>query len=134
LTGSQSPRRALKGGRRRPSSKKPVFSSSQDGTAKSRPSESRLGYGREDYYVGGHPLWQILRGVFQMKQKPFVLAGTCLISAIFMRPPPGCSGLSLPEVVAFYRAEQMARLRKNAPLPSAGETACPLKSTEAVRP
>lgn len=82
------------------------------GTAGRGPLMARFRHGQEDYYVGGHPLWQVLRGTFQMRRKPFVLGGLFLILGYFwamaqrmQRPVP-------PELIAFHRTEQMARLRK----------------------
>lgn len=82
------------------------------GTASRSQLRARFRHGQEDYYVGGHPLWQVLRGTFQMQEKPFVLGGLCLVlgyfSAMIKRMPRPVS----PELIAFRRAEQMARLRK----------------------
>ncbi len=73
---------------------------------------ARFRHGEEDYYVGGHPLWQVLRSTFQMSKRPFVLGGLFLMLgylwAMVGRVPRPVS----PELVAFHRAEQMARLRK----------------------
>jgi len=62
--------------------------------------------------VGGHPLWQVLRGLFQMKSEPLVLGGLCLMagyaSAWAMRRPS-----PIPtELREFHRREQMDRLRR----------------------
>jgi len=73
---------------------------------------ARFRHGQEDYYVGGHPLWQVLRGIFQMREKPYVFGGLLLLAGYawalvtrMQRPIP-------PELIAFHRAEQMARLRQ----------------------
>jgi glycosyltransferase involved in cell wall biosynthesis len=82
------------------------------GTADRGPLMARFRHGQEDYYVGGHPLWQVLRSAFQMSKRPFVLGGLCLLLgylwAMVGRVPRPVSA----ELVAFHRAEQMARLRK----------------------
>ena len=68
-------------------------------------------YGQKAYYVGGHPLWELLRGIFRMRTKPRVLGGlyfqTGFVWAAITRmerPVP-------VELVAFHRSEQMSRLR-----------------------
>jgi glycosyltransferase involved in cell wall biosynthesis len=66
----------------------------------------------EDYYVGGHPLWQVLRGIFQMKEKPFVLGGLFLIFGYFWAMVKRTPRPVSPELIAFHQGEQMARLRK----------------------
>jgi poly-beta-1,6-N-acetyl-D-glucosamine synthase len=70
----------------------------------------RFHYGTKAYYVGGHPLWEALRGVFQMKEKPFILAGLFFhagyLWAMLRRTPRAVT----PDLMAFHRQEQMARL------------------------
>ena len=69
-------------------------------------------YGQKAYYVGGHPLWELLRGVFRMRTKPLLLGGlyfqTGFLWAALTRMPRPVS----PELMGFHRAEQMARLRR----------------------
>jgi glycosyltransferase involved in cell wall biosynthesis len=72
----------------------------------------RYRYGQKAYYVGAHPLWAFLRGLFQMRQKPLIVGGllfqfgywSSLIKRV-PRPVP-------PELIAFHRREQMSRLRR----------------------
>jgi len=68
-------------------------------------------YGQKDYYLGGHPLWQLFRCAYRTTRPPYVIGGACLLAGYvtawarrMKRPIP-------PELVAFQRAEQMARLR-----------------------
>ena len=72
----------------------------------------RFHYGTKAYYVGGHPLWETLRGVFQMKDKPLIVGGLFFqagyLWAFLRRMPRAVS----PELLAFHREEQMARLRR----------------------
>jgi hypothetical protein len=82
------------------------------GTAESGALKARFHYGRKAYYVGGHPLWELLRGVFQMQTAPIVFGGLCFIAGYLWaaltrmaRPVPA-------ELMAFHRGEQMARLRR----------------------
>jgi hypothetical protein len=86
-------------------------------------------YGRKAYYVGGHPLWAVLRGCFQMKNKPVILSGLLFqlgfFWALITRMPRAVS----PELMAFHRAEQMARLKQMLSLPRrAGGFAAPASS------
>jgi glycosyltransferase involved in cell wall biosynthesis len=82
------------------------------GTADRTLLRARFHHGQKDYMVGGHPLWQVLRGVFQMKNPPLVLGGLCLIlgyaSAWAMRTPS-----PVPRALReFHRREQADRLRR----------------------
>jgi hypothetical protein len=69
-------------------------------------------HGKKDYYLGGHPLWQVFRGVYQMTRRPYVVGGLGLLSgygwALLRRMEQPISG----ELIRFHRAEQMARLRR----------------------
>jgi len=69
----------------------------------------RSGYG--DYMLGVHPLWQLLRSVYQMKGKPFFLSGFLLLTgycwALLTHPPKPVS----EEFVRFRRKEQMIWLQ-----------------------
>jgi glycosyltransferase involved in cell wall biosynthesis len=82
------------------------------GTADRNPLRARFRHGQEEYLVGGHPIWQLLRALFQMKNPPLVLGGLCLLagyaSAWAAREPS-----AIPSALRdFHRREQMARLRK----------------------
>jgi biofilm PGA synthesis N-glycosyltransferase PgaC len=82
------------------------------GTADRSPLRARFRHGREEYLVGGHPLWQALRGVFQMKNQPLVLGGLCLMAGytsawLSRKPSPVPAALR-----EFHRREQLIRLRR----------------------
>ncbi len=81
------------------------------GTAESGILRTRFFYGVKAYYTGGHPLWSILRGFYIMPRQPMFIGG-CMFQAGYMsawlrRLPRVVS----PELMAFHRGEQMARLR-----------------------
>jgi len=76
---------------------------------------TRFHYGCKAYYVGGHPLWELLRGFFQMRERPWILGGLWfqlgyLWSALTRMPRPVS-----PELRTFHREEQMTRLRQLLP-------------------
>jgi hypothetical protein len=81
------------------------------GTAERNPIAARFRLGREDYSLGGHPLWQVLRGILQLRTRPFVLGGVSLVLGYFWAMATGVERPVSPELMAFHRAEQMARLR-----------------------
>jgi glycosyltransferase involved in cell wall biosynthesis len=90
------------------------------GTADRSPLKARFRHGQEEYLVGGHPLWQLLRSVFQMKNPPVVLGGLSLLAGY------GCAWLSRkpspvpPDLRRFHRREQMRRLRRMIGLGTSG--------------
>jgi biofilm PGA synthesis N-glycosyltransferase PgaC len=82
------------------------------GTADRSLWRARFNHGQKDYLVGGHPVWQLFRGVFQMRSRPVVVGGACLIagylSAWAMRKTTAVPA----DLRAFHRGEQLDRLRR----------------------
>jgi poly-beta-1,6-N-acetyl-D-glucosamine synthase len=67
--------------------------------------------GRGDYILGVHPVWEFLRSIYHMKNRPFVL-GSCLRLAGFYWAELTRLEKSMPnDLVDFRRKEQMNRLR-----------------------
>jgi hypothetical protein len=82
------------------------------GTAMQGGLKAKFKLGMKDYSVGNHPLWQLFRIAYQMKNSPYVLGGLAL-GAGYMRSQIRRAEIPLsPELVAFVRREQMNRLRK----------------------
>jgi GT2 family glycosyltransferase len=102
----------MRGWQTRTYTEKTCFHHRKMGTASRGPLMARFQHGQEDYYVGQHPLWQLLRGVFQMKSKPVLLGGLFLLLGYFWAMIRRVRRPISPELVSFRRAEQMARLRK----------------------
>jgi glycosyltransferase involved in cell wall biosynthesis len=102
----------MKGWETRTYVEKTCFHHRKMGTASRNPLMARFHHGQEDYYVGQHPLWQILRVAFQMKSRPVVLGGLFLMLGYFWAMARRVRRPVSSELVSFRRAEQMARLRK----------------------
>ena len=73
---------------------------------------SHFKYGEKNYFLGGHPLWHIARSVFRMKNKPYLVGGALLMWGYFWAFLSGKERSVSPELMKFYRAEQMQRLNK----------------------
>jgi len=82
------------------------------GTGNHSPLMVRFHYGRKAYYVGGHPVWETLRGVSQMKEPPFLLCGLYFLAGYWWSCLTRIYRPASPELMAFHRGEQMARLRR----------------------
>ena len=82
------------------------------GTADSSALQARFHYGRKAYYVGGHPLWELPRGLFQMRRAPFVLGGLGFIAGYAWAAITRMHRPVSRELMAFHRGEQMARLQR----------------------
>jgi GT2 family glycosyltransferase len=80
------------------------------GTAGGNELRARYAYGKKDYALGGHPMWQLLRGSFQLTKPPYLLGGILLLAGYFgcwlKRAPRAIS----PELMAFHRREQLERI------------------------
>lgn len=81
------------------------------GTAERGQLASSFSYGEKDYYMGGHPLWELFRVAYRMTKKPYVVNGGVLgagyVWAWFVRTPKAVS----EEFIRFHRAEQMSKLK-----------------------
>jgi len=106
----------MKGWKTRTFTDKTIRHHRKMGTGKASPLGARYRLGRQDYYLGNHPLWQVLRMFYQMKSKPFVIGGLVLFWGYAAaglqrrkRPVP-------EELVAFIRREQIERLWKKSRL------------------
>lgn len=80
------------------------------GTASAGKLKANFRLGHQDYYLGGHPIWQICRGVYQMSRRPYFAGGSCLILGYFWAWLRGLERPVTPELVKFTRQEQMRRL------------------------
>jgi glycosyltransferase involved in cell wall biosynthesis len=81
------------------------------GTAERSLLASTFSYGEKDYYLGGHPLWEVFRGAYRATKKPYLLGGLALfsgyVSAFLRRMDRPVSD----ELMRFHRREQMKKLK-----------------------
>jgi biofilm PGA synthesis N-glycosyltransferase PgaC len=67
--------------------------------------------GQRGYRLGFHPLWQVLRSVYQMTRKPYIIAGTALFLGYFWAMLRRMERPIDRELVKFQQRDQMRRLR-----------------------
>ena len=72
--------------------------------------KAQFKYGQKNYYLGGHPLWHLSRSIFQMKNKPYIIGGILLLLGYIWAYIRKMERPISPELMRFYRAEQMQRL------------------------
>jgi len=65
----------------------------------------------KDYYLGGHPVWQLFRSAYQMTRPPHLIGGLCLLAGYVSASLRGVKRPISDELVRFNQAEQMARLK-----------------------
>lgn len=68
--------------------------------------------GMQDYALGGHPLWQVARSVYQMTRPPLMVGGSMLLGGYLWATLRRMQRPVSRELVEFYRREQMRRLRR----------------------
>jgi poly-beta-1,6-N-acetyl-D-glucosamine synthase len=82
------------------------------GTAQRGALMARFRFGVQDYALGGHPIWEFFRTVYQMANRPFLLGGLMLGAGYVWAMARRVKRPVSQELVTFRRREQMARLRK----------------------
>jgi poly-beta-1,6-N-acetyl-D-glucosamine synthase len=81
------------------------------GTANHRRLMTMFKGGYHDYLMGGHPVWQIFRSLYQLGRRPFVVGGGALFAGYLWALVRREKWVVPHELVRFRRMEQMQRLR-----------------------
>ena len=81
------------------------------GTAERGIIASNYAYGKKDYALGGHPLWQIFRCTYRMTKRPYVVGGVALFAGYFVAFVTHANRPVSRELVRFHRCEQMLKLK-----------------------
>lgn len=82
------------------------------GTAGGSVLQARFHYGKKDYFLGGHPLWQLARGMFQLAKRPYIIGGLALMAGYAWCWLTGHERSVSQQLMQFHRAEQMERLKE----------------------
>jgi glycosyltransferase involved in cell wall biosynthesis len=69
-------------------------------------------YGKKDYYLGGHPLWELFRAGYRITKRPYILSGVALFLGYFGAYLKHDQRPVSDDLMKFHRKEQMRRLRK----------------------
>lgn len=101
----------MKGWKTRSFNERSFFHHRHLGTAERSILGASFSYGKKDYILGGHPVWELFRILYRMKKRPYVLDGIALGlgygSAAVRRLQRPVS----KELMTFHRREQMRKLR-----------------------
>jgi glycosyltransferase involved in cell wall biosynthesis len=81
------------------------------GTAEKGALRALFSYGEKDYYLGGSPVWQLLRVAYRMAKKPVLLGGVALLSGYCWAALRRMKRPVTPELMRFHRREQMKKLK-----------------------
>jgi glycosyltransferase involved in cell wall biosynthesis len=102
----------MKGWQTRTFTEKTCLHHRQMGTASSGQLKGLYRHGQKDYYLGGHPLWQLFRCIYQVGRSPYLIGGVCLFAGYASAGLRGMERPVSPELMRFHRAEQLARLKR----------------------
>jgi glycosyltransferase involved in cell wall biosynthesis len=101
----------MMGWRTRSFREKSFFHHRSLGTAERGRLRSAFSYGEKDYYLGGHPLWELFRVAYRMSKRLYLLEGLAVglgyAWACLRRIDRAVSG----DLMRFHRKEQMGKLR-----------------------
>lgn len=82
------------------------------GTAQRGVLMARFQNGAKDYAVGNHPAWELFRTIYQMTKRPFFIGGMMVLFGYLWSVIRRVERPVSRELVAFYRREQMQRLKR----------------------
>ena len=101
----------MKGWRTRAYRERSFFHYRSLGTAERSPLASVFSYGEKDYYLGNHPLWEILRVLYRATKKPYLLEGIALYAGYLSASIRQMKRPISDELMRFHRKEEMLKLR-----------------------
>jgi glycosyltransferase involved in cell wall biosynthesis len=101
----------MKGWRTRSYRERWFFHHRSLGTAERSRIASAFSYGEKDYYLGNAPLWQVFRVMYQLKNRPVVLAAAALGAGYLWASVRRIDRPVSAELIKFHRAEQMTKLK-----------------------
>lgn len=81
------------------------------GTAERGQIEAMFSYGQKDYYLGGSPLWQVFRSLYQTTKRPFLIGGMSLLAGFTWAALTRTPRVVSRDLMRFHRADQMRKLR-----------------------
>lgn len=81
------------------------------GTAGRSVAAAMFSYGEKDYYLGGHPLWELFRVAYRMLKQPYVIGGLALGLGYMWAMVSRVERPISRELMKYHRREQMRKLR-----------------------
>jgi hypothetical protein len=81
------------------------------GTAERGRLASTFSYGEKDYYLGGHPVWELFRVAYRMTKRPYLMDGAALGLGYAWASVRRVHRPVSDELMRFHRKEQMRKLK-----------------------
>lgn len=101
----------MKGWKTRSFREKSFFHHRPLGTAERGVLAASFSYGQKDYFLGGHPLWELFRVLYRMTKRPYVVDGLALGLGYGLAAVRRLKRPVSKELMAFHRREQMRKLK-----------------------
>jgi poly-beta-1,6-N-acetyl-D-glucosamine synthase len=101
----------MKGWKTRSYREKCFFHYRHLGTAERSVFAAAFSYGEKDYYLGGHPVWELFRVAFRMVKPPYILEGLALGLGYGWAAVRRLQRPISKELMVFHRREQMRKLK-----------------------
>lgn len=81
------------------------------GTAERSAFAAAFSYGEKDYYLGGHPVWELFRVMFRLAKPPYLVEGVALGLGYGWAALRKLKRPISKELMVFHRREQMRKLK-----------------------
>lgn len=81
------------------------------GTAERSFLAAAFSYGEKDYYLGNHPLWELIRILYRSTRKPYVLKGAAVAAGYLSAAIRQIKRPVSHELMQFHRREEMLKLK-----------------------
>jgi len=101
----------MKGWKTRSFREKSFFHHRPLGTADRGVLAASFSYGQKDYFLGGHPLWELFRVSYRMTKRPYLVDGLALGFGYGLAAVRRLKRPVSKELMAFHRREQMRKLK-----------------------
>jgi glycosyltransferase involved in cell wall biosynthesis len=101
----------MKGWKTRSFREKSFFHHRHLGRAERSVFAAAFSYGEKDYYLGGHPIWELFRVGFRMLKRPYFIEGFALGLGYGWAAVRRLRRPISKELMAFHRREQMRKLK-----------------------
>ena len=101
----------MKGWKTRSFKEKLFFHHRPLGTAGRSVLAASFSYGQKDYFLGGHPLWELFRVSYRMTKRPYIADGVALGLGYGLAALRRLERPVSKELMAFHRREQMRKLK-----------------------
>lgn len=100
----------MKGWKTRSYREKAFFHYRHLGTAERSAFAAAFSYGEKDYYLGGHPVWELFRVIYRMVKPPYLIEGLALGLGYGWAMLRRLKRPISRELMMFHRQEQMRKL------------------------